>query len=366
MTGIFLKKAPKWVNVMFWVIVAAMAACVILVLCFLTNPTEQRDSLVWAQELTVPEIMSAELVVLPQAADKQYRLMSEEEFPAMVKLINQSKGKYLTEHEDLNGGSTFFYITLKDGTEHSIGNIGNTYLVIDGDYYEARYRWLTTWDDDFGEGNAPLPEDYFVRQLTLDDVIELAKKGEELDWDVLEDDARVAYLAFLSGEVSLLEDVQLGQSWVDFFLPNSELEYVFMDLDGDDVSELLIQWTDSPESLNAVFDYYDGKLICWNFDSVEMSSLDYPLQNGTIVHQYDYSGTSNWTGFRYLPDGEREELFNLFARYEVIYEGDTSPVPYYEIDGAEVDQITFESQLEERITGQRLDRSEWMALNSNL
>ena len=189
------------------------------------------------------------------------------------------------------------------------------------------------------------------------------EKQSENGEDMLEQTAKAAYFDFLSGDVSLLEDNELGQSWVDFYLPNSMLEYVFLDLDGDDVSELLIQWVDSPEACNAVFHYSDGKMFCWNFDTVEGSSRDYPLQNGTMVHQYDYSGTSSWIGFRYLPDGEREELFDLFARYEVVQENDTSPVPYYEIDGVEVDQITFESELEERITNQCLDRGIWTTIS---
>ena len=185
------------------------------------------------------------------------------------------------------------------------------------------------------------------------------KESSENVEDVLEQTAIDAYFDFLSGDVSRLEDTQLGQSWIDFYLPNSKLEYVFLDLDGDDVSELLIQWVDSPEDCNAVFHYSDGKMLCWTFDTVEGSSRDYPLQNGIMVHQYDYSGTSSWTGFRYLPNGEREELFELFARYEVIYDDDTSPVPYYEIDRTEVDQMTFESELENRITDQCLDRRIW-------
>ena len=187
------------------------------------------------------------------------------------------------------------------------------------------------------------------------------KESSESVEDDLEQAAKAAYFDFLSGDVSLLEDVQLGQSWVDFYLPNSKLEYALLDLDGDDVSELLIQWIDSPESCNAVFHYSEGKLFCWNFDTVEGSSRDYPIQNGTMVHQYDYNGTSSWTGYRYLPDGEHEELFNLFARYEVIPETDTTPAPYYEIDGVEVDQTTFESELEERITNQ-LDRWIWTVI----
>ena len=180
----------------------------------------------------------------------------------------------------------------------------------------------------------------------------------------LEETAQRAYLDFLSGDVSMLEDTVLGQEWTDFYLPNSELEYVFLDLDGDDISELLIQYADSPETLNAVFNYEDGKLICWNFDSVEMSGRDYPLQNGTMVRQYDFNGTRSYTGFRYLTNGEREELFNLFARDELIPENDTSPCPYYEIDGNEAEQTMFDSELEEQIFSQRLDKSAWTAITS--
>ena len=92
--------------------------------------------------------------------------LSEEEIFAMVDLINQSKGRYLEEHENLNGGGIFFYLTLQDGSTHSVGNIGNTYLFIDGDYYQAKYNWLSTWEETFGEGNAPLPEGYFSGQVT--------------------------------------------------------------------------------------------------------------------------------------------------------------------------------------------------------
>ena len=50
---------------------------------------------------------------------------------------------------------------------------------------------------------------------------------------------------------------------------------------------------------------------------------------------------------------------------EEIDDGNSSnPVPYYEIDGVEVDQMMFESELEERITNQMLERSIWTANNT--
>ena len=60
----------------------------------------------------------------------------------------------------MGGGSTFFYCAVKDGTVHEIGNLGNTYLVIDGKYYKADYEWLASWEDVFPEGDQALPEGY--------------------------------------------------------------------------------------------------------------------------------------------------------------------------------------------------------------
>ncbi|MCH5193520.1 MAG: hypothetical protein J1F11_06130 [Oscillospiraceae bacterium] len=177
------------------------------------------------------------------------------------------------------------------------------------------------------------------------------------------DGAVAVYMDFLSGDVSLLDDEELGREWVDFYLPNGGLEYTMLDLDGDGINELLIQLEEDPSGLNAVFDYLDGKLLCRNFDSAEMSSRDYPLSDGIMVHQYDFSGTRSYTGFRYLPDGTTERRFGLFARDELIYENDNVPVPYYEIDGEEVDLRTFEAELDTRITSQLLERSAWTAVS---
>ena len=188
----------------FWIIVAAIIICAVVAVCFLTDPAKQRETMTWARELSADDVLSADLVVLPGNEDKQFMSLSREEITAMISLINQSKGRYVDEHEDLNGGSIFFYITLTDGFSHSVGNIGNTYLVIDEDYYEAKYDWLSTWDDEFGEGDRPLPEDYFRRKLTLEDVVELAKKGDELVWNDFE---RFKYVDVGSGLIILFFEI---------------------------------------------------------------------------------------------------------------------------------------------------------------
>lgn len=192
-----------------------------------------------------------------------------------------------------------------------------------------------------------------------------AEKPEPSSTDMVspQELAQAAYSSLLSGDNSLLDEEQLYTWWSDFIQSESfEYEYTCLDLDGDGVDELLIQMADDPCSYNAVFHYDDGKLFCWNSDAVEMCCWDEPLRDSTMVRQYHYSGTRTYTVFRYQADGEVQTLFSLFAREELISEDSALPCPYYEIDGEEVEQSAFEEQLDELITNQRLDRSDWTAL----
>lgn len=177
-----INNLSKWKKPAVWVVLVAVVACVVLAVCLLTNPSQTRDTMKWAQSLSVEDVASADLVVYPQTADKQFKQLSAEELSEMVALINESKGKYRIEHEELAGGGISFYITMKDGTSHSVENIGNTYLVIDGEYYEASYNWLNGWSKRFGEGNTRIHDQYFSVPLTLDEVLELSQRGHELIW----------------------------------------------------------------------------------------------------------------------------------------------------------------------------------------
>lgn len=178
--------------------------------------------------------------------------------------------------------------------------------------------------------------------------------------------AQTAYAAFLLGDISLFnsDDVYTWalDTWKDTILFYGELEYTYLDLDGDGVEELLIQWADDPCSYNGVFHYESGKLYCWQHDDMEGSCRDYPLQDGTMVRQYDYNGTRSYTVFCYQANGEMEELFSLFAREELIPEDSANPCPYYEVDGNEVDKTVFDEQLNDLITNQMLNRSAWKAI----
>ncbi len=141
--------------------IAAALACLALAACLATNPASGRERLNWAKKLSAEEVESIELVVMPQDREKQYKKFSAEELDGVVSLIRQSKGKYLASHEDMDGGSIFFYLTMKDGSKHQVGNMGNIYLYIDGDYYDAGYEWLSSWEQEYGEGNARLPKGFY-------------------------------------------------------------------------------------------------------------------------------------------------------------------------------------------------------------
>ena len=147
----------------FWILALAVVACIVVAVCFLTDPARDsgsRAALAWARDFSATEVVAADLVVLPRSPGKEFKHLSQREIVAMTGLFSQSDGEYLEEEVYVEGGSTFFYFAMKDGTVHEIGNLGNTYLVIDGKYYKADYEWLASWNDVFPEGDQALPEGY--------------------------------------------------------------------------------------------------------------------------------------------------------------------------------------------------------------
>ena len=176
---------------------------------------------------------------------------------------------------------------------------------------------------------------------------------------------RELYEAFLAGDISLLDSTDRETWGLDgeaSVLFRGEMEYAFLDLDGDGREELLVQWADSPAAYNGVFHGENGVLRCWQSDAAEGSCRDYPLRDGTMVRQYDYGGAGTYTLLRYRADGRTETVHVLYACTERIPEDGYAPCPYYEADGREVDEAEFARQLEQLVTGQLLDRSAWTAL----
>ena len=152
--GARVKNALRYKKPAFWVVAASVAVCVVVAVCFLTNP--ERATMRWAKSLRVEDVARIELHVMPQAIDKQYKDLDTEEIAEAVALINKSGGRYVRSMEPLDGGSTALYVTTTDGVRHTVVNNGNVYLCIDGDAYR---NFHIAWP--YIEGNAPTPEGFF-------------------------------------------------------------------------------------------------------------------------------------------------------------------------------------------------------------
>ena len=128
-------------------------------------------------------------------------------------------------------------------------------------------------------------------------------------------------------------------------------------------AELVVQMVEQPQQFNAVFHYGDGELSCWQYDIVEMSCRDYPLEDGAMVRQYDTGTGPNryshlYTVFRYLPDGETEECASLAVHQDTQEDG--TEVFTYLVDDAEVDQDTFAAEFEELVGSRLLSLEDWI------
>ena len=157
----------------FLVVAASAIVCIAVAVCFLTNP--EHETMKWAKNLRVDDVVRVELTVMPQVTDKQYKDFNADEIAEAVALINKSGGRYVRSMEPLNGGSTELYVTTTDGVRHTVVNNGNVYLCIDGDAYRNFY---VTWP--YTEGDSPLPDSFQVGDTQAAD----ADRFYEDDWSI--------------------------------------------------------------------------------------------------------------------------------------------------------------------------------------
>ena len=157
----------------FWVVAASVAVCVVVAVCFLTDP--EHETMKWAKNLRVDDVVRVELTIMPQVADKQYKDFNADEIAEAVALINKSGGRYVRSMEPLTGGSTELYVTTTDGVRHTVVNNGNVYLCIDGDAYRNFY---VTWP--YTEGDSPLPDSFQVGDTQATD----ANRFYVDDWSI--------------------------------------------------------------------------------------------------------------------------------------------------------------------------------------
>ena len=150
-----VKNALHYKKPAFWVVAASVAVCVVVAVCFLTNP--EHETMKWAKNLRVDDVVRVELTIMPQATNKQYKDFNADEIAEAVALINKSSGRYISEPESLSGSTMTLYITTADGVQHTVTNNGNIYIRIDGDTYRSTH---ITWP--YTEGDSPLPDSFQV------------------------------------------------------------------------------------------------------------------------------------------------------------------------------------------------------------
>lgn len=144
-------------------IVILLPVLVIIAIVFIVAITSNsnRATMKWTNELEVADVTKIELVVMPSAENERYMLFEEGDFAKIVNLLNSCKGRYVADPESISGGGSTLYITLADGTIHTVSNNGNVYLVIDGDNYSVSDSWLSAWDEcGLNRGSAKMPDNF--------------------------------------------------------------------------------------------------------------------------------------------------------------------------------------------------------------
>lgn len=179
-----VKNVMNYKKPAFWVIALALIAVIVLCAGLATSQSSGKTPIQWAKHLREADIEKIELLVGTGVEKERYRLFTNDEFADIVKLINESSGTYLDNPEPVSGQSIAFYITTKDGERHTVMNIGNNYLTIDGIAYAAGYDWLSSWE--YSKGNAMLPPTFSFGNgplLTLDELKTIAQKGDLVSWE---------------------------------------------------------------------------------------------------------------------------------------------------------------------------------------
>lgn len=135
--GVMGKRTDKKMRIALFTVIVLVLLVLIGILAYWKLPS-RRDSMTWARTLEASDVAQIEMTVMPSAEAERSRSFEEEEFEDVVSLINQSTGRYIRDPEPAAGMSRTLYVTMKDGTEHTVSY--NGYLVIDGDSYADRFH----------------------------------------------------------------------------------------------------------------------------------------------------------------------------------------------------------------------------------
>lgn len=122
------------------------------------------NTIKWVQSLSAKDVAAIELVVAPAPQSKSYKKYADGEISLIVQLLNQSEGEFLPYNETLSGKMQTFYITTKNGEEHSVTNGGNVYLIVDGQFYKGSADFLNKWAFD---GDSAVPASFYMDEVPI-------------------------------------------------------------------------------------------------------------------------------------------------------------------------------------------------------
>lgn len=275
-------------------------------------------------------------------------------------------------------------------------------------------RQLKEYEEQLLNGQASLPEKterYLEREkqrLTLEDNQQYVQEIENREVNFanaiqqyLGVEEEMAYLRLLSGDFSMAaeedENMELLAGLYEndsFYKHNGEIwTWVMIDLTDDGIKELFIRMNDVPWT--AIVHYEDGKLFCWDIDTVDASGYLQPLENGQLLNIYtSYGGQSgDWENYsveEFTDQGEKKRLEHYIVltvdweepldyHKERTKNGDKNldlpPITeygtyYIRPEGEPEDRkyvflnVQEKRRLEE-ILGKRLEDSEWHSLYQN-
>lgn len=131
----------------FWISLICIVAIVFVAVCFLTSPAEPEPvvGMEWLQSLEPEDVASVRFSVA--ANPLSYTDYSPEEIPEILEFLQSCDGILIenNNHPPADDGERkHFYVTMNDGTVHTLTSWG-TYVLIEGRSYRDCTEWLAQW-----------------------------------------------------------------------------------------------------------------------------------------------------------------------------------------------------------------------------
>jgi len=167
----------------FWVIVIAVIVCIAVAICFLTDPAEKPTPAVVFEDLTGEQVQTAQATFWREEG-AEHALLTQEQAAELVEILkNIDRAAYVEKNIDHN-----ISIMLICGEKEILLQWDGTFTAFVWDSDTAELVENIVWgvqDTKLNEFFRTL-EGEKSRKMTLDDVVVLAEKGDDLTWEDLE------------------------------------------------------------------------------------------------------------------------------------------------------------------------------------